>query len=298
MATPKIILYYGFTPLADPEAIRLWQYELCQRLGLRGRIIVSPHGINGTLGGTVEALKQYVKVTRGYPGFADLDIKWSEGTGVDDQGRSLDFPKLRVRARDEVVTFGRPDELVVDEHGLVGGGQHLSPDQVHELLEEHPDAVFFDGRNTIEAEVGRFRDAIVPNTSTTADFVDELESGRYDHLKQRPVITYCTGGIRCEVLSVLMRNRGFEQVYQLQGGIVRYGERFGNDGLWQGALTVFDNRTTVEFGQGTHVIGRCHRCGDPTSRLQNCSIDSCQERLVTCESCGRQLPNLCAQHAA
>ncbi|MGA4507926.1 rhodanese-related sulfurtransferase [Propionibacteriaceae bacterium G1746] len=296
MATPKILLYYHFTPLADPESVRLWQWELCTRLKLRGRILVSSHGINGTLGGTVEACKAYVKATRQHPGFSGLDVKWSQGSGIDADGYSEDFPKLRVRARDEIVSFGAPDELVVDESGVVGGGVHLSPDEVHELVAARPDAVFFDGRNAVEAAVGRFRDAVVPDTSTTHDFITELDSGKYDHLKHKPVITYCTGGIRCEVLSVLMKNRGFTEVYQLDGGIVRYGERFGNSGLWQGALTVFDGRSVVDLGPDPTVIGRCHRCGAATSRLQNCSHPPCQERLVTCPDCADD-QNWCTAHA-
>ncbi len=156
-------------------------------------------------------------------------MKWSDGTGTD-------FPRLSVKVRREIVTFGVPDEVKVDEHGVVGGGEHLSPLALHALMSDRDDVVFFDGRNRFEARIGRFRDAIVPDVATTRDFVAELDSGRYDHLKSRPVVTYCTGGgVRCEVLSALMRNRGFDEVYQLDGGIVRYGgETFGGDGgLWR-----------------------------------------------------------------
>ena len=295
MTAPKILLYYHFTPLPDPEAIRLWQWELCQRLKLRGRIIISQHGINGTVGGRVENCKAYLKATRSHPGFSDIDVKWSPGTGLDAEGYSADFPRLRVRVRDELVSFGSPDEVTVRPEGVVGGGTHLSPEQVNELVIERPDAVFFDGRNAVEAAVGRFRGAVVPDTATTHDFITELDSGKYDHLKDKPVITYCTGGIRCEVLSVLMRNRGFQDVYQIDGGIVGYGERFGNEGLWEGSLTVFDNRSVVDLGPDPAVIGRCHRCNGPTSRLQNCSDLPCQERLVTCGECADD-QNWCPTH--
>ncbi len=96
---------------------------------------------------------------------------------------------------------------------------------------------FFDGRNAMEAQIGRFKDAVVPDTETTRDFIRELDSGKYDHLKDQPVVTYCTGGIRCEVLSSLMRKRGFQDVYQIDGGIVRYGETFGDSGLWRVSST-------------------------------------------------------------
>jgi UPF0176 protein len=219
VAVAKILLYYAFTPLADPEAVRLWQRDLAESLGLRGRILISEHGLNGTLGGELRALKRYVRRTRDYPAFKHIDFKWSAGTGLDDDGRSLDFPKLSVKVRDEIVSFGAPGELRVDDRGVVGGGTKLSPEALHELVGERGDeVVFFDGRNALEAAIGRFRGAVVPDVETTRDFLAELDSGKYDELKSRPVVTYCTGGIRCEVLSSLMTSRGFGEVYQLDGG--------------------------------------------------------------------------------
>src|SRR5699024_8056848 len=147
------------------------------------------------------------------------------GTGLDDDGASLDFPKLSVKVRDEIVSFGAPDELKVDASGVIGGGTHVTPEQVNELVADRgDDVVFFDGRNAFEAAIGRFRNAVVPDVDNTRDFVEVLDSGAYDHLKDKPIVTYCTGGIRCEVLSSLMRSRGFDEVYQINGGIVRYGE--------------------------------------------------------------------------
>ena len=275
----KVILYYGFTPIADPQAVRLWQRDLCQGLGLTGRILISTHGINGTVGGPMRALKTYVAKTREYPGLRSMDVKWSPGTGHD-------FPRLRVRVRDEIVSFGAPGELSVDRDGVIGGGVHLSPAQVHELVADRgDDVVFFDARNAFEARIGRFKDAVVPDVQTTRDFVRVLDSGEYDHLKERPVITYCTGGIRCEVLSALMRSRGFGEVYQIEGGIVRYGEAYGNDGLWEGSLYVFDDRMRQEFGPDTAVIGACDACGAPTSDYANCADPACRQMLLLCGPC-------------
>lgn len=295
MPLAKILLFYVFTPLADPDAVRLWQRDLAESLGLRGRILISKDGVNGTLGGEMRALKRYVRKTRDYPAFKAIDFKWSEGTGLDDEGRSLDFPKLSVKVRDEIVSFGAPGELRVDESGVIGGGMRLSPDALHELVAERGDeVVFFDGRNALEAAIGRFRDAIVPPVETTRDFVGLLDSGAYDHLKGRPVVTYCTGGIRCEVLSSLMAARGFGELYQLDGGIVRYGERFGDDALWEGSLYVFDGRGSVDFSDHAAVIGRCAGCDEPTNRTANCTDVACRAQLVRCETCG---PAGCARHA-
>ena len=289
MAVPKILLFYAFTPLADPEALRLWQRDLCESLGLGGRIILSKDGINGTVGGELKAVKKYIKKTREYAPFHDIDFKWSEGRGGD-------FPRLSVRVRDELVSFGAPGELVVDENGVVGGGVHVSPAELHELVASK-DVTFFDGRNAFEAEIGHFKNAVVPDVANTRDFVAELDSGKYDHLKDEPVVTYCTGGIRCEVLSALMVARGFREVYQLDGGIATYGEQYRDAGLWEGSLYVFDNRMAVQFSDDAAVIGRCAECGGPTSRMQNCSDLACREQLVVCEACGG--PTVyCPGHAA
>jgi len=153
-----------------------------------------------------------------FPAFKTSDFKWSDGIGND-------FPRIEIRVRDEIVTFGVPEEIKVNENGIIGGGVHLKPVEVNQLVAERgDDVVFFDGRSAYEARIGRFKNAVIPDVETTPDFVAEIESGKYDHLKDKPIISYCTGGIRCEVLSVIMKNRGFKEVYQIDGGIVRYGE--------------------------------------------------------------------------
>lgn len=298
VSIPKILLYYVFAPVSDPEAVRLWQRELCDSLGLRGRIIISPHGINGTVGGELDACKQYVKRTKEYGPFKAIaeTVKWSDGTqfapdapkthhGVDRRSpwrRTTDFPRLSVKVRDELVAFGAPDEVKVGPDGVIGGGTHLSPAQVNELAAQRDDVVFFDGRNAFEAAIGKFHDAVVPEISTTHGFIEAIDSGQFDSIKDKPVVTYCTGGVRCEILSALMKNRGFSDVYQIDGGIVKYGEAYGNDGLWDGSLAVFDGRETIDFAPDAQVIGRCGVCGKPASQLVNCADPSCRARFVAC----------------
>ncbi|MBV7362831.1 rhodanese-related sulfurtransferase [Actinomycetaceae bacterium TAE3-ERU4] len=279
MKESRILLYYRFAPLSDPQAVMMWQRALCEKLQLRGRIIVSEHGINGTVGGDLDACKRYMRETREYPAFKDMEFKISSG-GAED------FPRLSVKVRPEIVTFGSPAEIKVDENGVVGGGQHLKPEQLHELMEKRgEEVVFFDGRNAMEAEIGHFKDAIVPNVETTRDFISELESGAYDELKDKPVVTYCTGGVRCEVLSALMKDRGFKEVYQLDGGIVRYGEKYGNKGLWEGSLYVFDRRMHMEFGEDAAQLGKCVTCGNATHKFYNCANDKCRKMILLCPSC-------------
>jgi UPF0176 protein len=281
----KILLYYKFTPIHDPQTMLLWQKTLSEGLNLRGRIIISSHGLNGTVGGELDDLKKYIKATKQFPGFKDVTFKWSDGARED-------FPRMSVKVRDEIVAFDAADELRVDENGVVGGGKHLKPKQVHKLVEERgDDVVFFDGRNAHEAAIGKFKNAIVPDTHTSRDFIAELESGKYDDLKDKPIVTYCTGGIRCEILSSLMKNRGFEEVYQIDGGIVKYGETYGDDGLWEGSLRVFDDRMTVNFSDSPKVIGKCTHCHTKTSNYENCAWSNCNDLVLICEDC-KQNPDL------
>jgi len=280
----KIILYYKFTPISDPQVMMLWQKTLADSLNLRGRVLISPHGLNGTVGGDIEDLKKYIKATKAFPGFKGTVFKWSEGTREE-------FPRMSVKVKDEIVAFDAADELRVDEKGVVGGGVHLKPTQVHKLVEERDDVVFFDGRNAHEAAIGKFKNAVVPDTHTSRDFIRELESGKYDDLKDKPIVTYCTGGIRCEILSSLMINRGFKEVYQIDGGIVKYGETYGDDGLWEGSLRVFDDRMTVDFSDHTAVVGVCTHCQGSTNNYENCAWANCNDLVLICLHC-KQNPEL------
>jgi UPF0176 protein len=285
----KVILYYKFVPVSDPEMTMRWQREVCQRLNLKGRIIISPHGINGTLAGELKSLRQYKAEMNRSVVFKGITYKWSDGDGEE-------FPRLSVKVRPELVAFDKPDEIKVDEKGVVGGGTHLKPEDVHKLVEEKGnEVVFFDGRNAYEAQVGRFKDAIVPDTRTTRDFVTEIESGKYDDIKDKPVVTYCTGGIRCEALSVIMKNRGFKDVYQMDGGIVKYGEKYGDEGLWEGSLYIFDNRMNHTFSNNPKVIGVCVHCQGNTSNFENCSDVSCNRLVLICDECKHQ-NTLCDAH--
>lgn len=275
----KILLYYKFTPVKDPESVRLWQRALGERLSLKGRILISEHGINGTIGGEVTDLKKYVKATKAHSAFKGMVFKWSDG------GRD-NFPKLSVKVRPEIVTFGAAEEIEVDQNGIVDGGQHLKPEQVHELVQEKgDDVIFFDGRNAYEAAVGKFKNAVVPTVEHTRDFAAELENPKYDDIKDKPIVTYCTGGIRCEVLSMLMKKRGFKEVYQIDGGIVKYGEQYGDDGLWEGSLYVFDDRMGMKFTNQAKDIGDCVHCDGKTSNYENCANVECNKLILVCEDC-------------
>ena len=202
-----------------------------------------------------------------------------------------------MKVRPELVGFGNPNEIKVDKNGVIGGGKHLKPFEVDELVAKRGDEVtFFDGRNSFEAQIGRFKNAVVPDTATTRDFVSEIESGKYDHLKDKPIVTYCTGGIRCEVLSAVMKTRGFKEVYQIDGGIVTYGKEIGDDGLWEGALHTFDNRMSLKFSARSKSIGQCKDCSGPATRFYDCPKVPCNALSLLCTKCAQGMSSEICNH--
>jgi UPF0176 protein len=280
MQMQKIILYYKFVPVKDPEMTMRWQRELCKRLDLNGRILISPHGINGTLGGDIDALRKYKKAMNESVIFKDITYKWSDG--VKDH-----FPKLKVKVKPEIVAFDAADEIVVSERGIENGGKHLKPKALHKLVEQKgEDVIFYDGRNMYEAQIGRFKNTIIPNTTTSKDFKKDIEEGEISKYKNRPIVTYCTGGIRCEILSAMMKNRGYQEVYQIDGGIVKYGETFKDEGLWEGKLFVFDDRMQIGFSDKAKDIASCEDCGKKTSHQVN-STNIRRKLHVRCEDCAK-----------
>lgn len=273
----------------------LWQKTLTSSLNLKGRIIISTQGINGTLGGDIEDVKTYIKQNKNYLPFKKIKYKWGEASGDS-------FPKLSVKVRDELVTFNARDEIKVGPNGIENGGKHLKPEELHELVKKK-DVVFFDGRNKYEAKVGKFKGAVIAETRTAKDFIPQLSSGNFDYLKNKPVVTYCTGGIRCEVLTAVMKNRGFKEVYQLEGGIINYGTKYKDKGLWEGSVYVFDGRMGVKFSDKAKDVGRCIHCSSLTSNYENCALKRCNDLVLICKNCLSNPANLyhskdCADEAA
>ena len=274
MTAWPVILFYKYVRIAEPESFAAEQRALCSSLGLKGRVLIAEEGINGTLGGPLDAINQYVTQFHGDTRFADVAIKVSHGeTGT--------FPKLVVKVRREIVTLGAGP--ITPEQG-----NQLSPAAWKQMMENDPNAVLLDIRNRFESDAGRFEGAVVceiENFRELPDYVDKLEE-----LKPKKILMYCTGGIRCEKASALLRSRGFENVFQLHGGILTYQDQFGNE-HWQGECFVFDQRMTVRVDEGLVQIGRCSHTGRATSRFVNCLHDPCHKLFILSEEAERENPD-------
>ena len=275
----KIILYYKLQPIADPPIFCQWQRALCQSLNLKGRIIVAPNGLNGTLGGSVIALKAYRKALQAVDYLRDMEYKWTAGSAAD-------FPKLSVKVRPEPITLAAPT-AVEPTAATVG----LTPQQWHRYLQDHPEALVLDARNYYESELGWFkvRNLIRPAIKTFKDI--KAVVARLP--KDQPILTYCTGDIRCEYLSAYMTEQGFTTVHHLRGGIIKYGQRYGDRGFWQGKCYVFDKRQHIAFSPQALDLAHCLACQRLTSLQVNC--DDCNRQLVVCSTCQRQPYYHCQQ---
>ena len=262
-AAYPVILFYTYIAIADAETFAAEQRELCGFHGLKGRILIAPEGINGTLAGPAEAVDRYIASLRADARFADIEIKVSAG----DAGT---FPKLVVKVRREIVTLDA-GAIMPDTDN------QLSPAEWKRMLEENSNAVPLDIRNRFESDAGKFENAVVCDIEHFRElprYVDRLQS-----LKNKTLLLYCTGGIRCEKASALFRSKGFKNVFQLHGGIAAYQEEFGNE-HWQGECFVFDQRMTVRVDEGLVQIGRCAHTGRATSRFVNCLHDPCHRLFI------------------
>jgi UPF0176 protein len=266
----QVLLYYYYTPIADPEAFRDQQHRLCLSLNLLGRIIVAPEGLNGTVSGLTADCAAYMTAVKADPRFANIDFK-VEAT------EAHTFQKLHVRLKNEIVNSDLP------VNPLERTGIHLEPAEFR-AMKADPDVVLVDMRSNYEHSVGKFKGAVtfdMENLRELPDHVAEIE-----HLKDKKIITYCTGGIKCEKASAYLLSQGFENVYQLHGGIIKYGlEAEGED--FDGQCYVFDNRLAVDVNHvNPTIISTCYRCGTTTARMINCASPACNNHVPLCEDCG------------
>ncbi len=267
-----VLLFYTFKDVADPQALMERERAICTELGLTGRVLIGEEGVNGTLEGTNEATEQYKEHLKNDPYFSDMPVKESEGTGKS-------FPKLKIKIRKEIVTLGAGRFDVRNETAT-----ELPAEDLEKWYQNNEDFVVLDLRNSYEIDSGKFERTIDPGLRNFRDLPEKLKE--LGSLKDKKVVTVCTGGIRCEKATCLLKREGFTDVYQLKDGIHTYMQKFPGS-RFKGTLFVFDDRMTTDVVpiEKKEVIGNCVFCNIPTETY--CSDDSTKPstKVLCCDTC-------------
>jgi UPF0176 protein len=241
---------YRFSRFPDPASLRQLLFDLCQQHGVSGTLLLAGEGVNGTIAGSRAGIDAVLAHLRALPGCAGLEHKESTAS-------EQPFNRMKVRLKREIVTMGQPD---VDP--LQGTGHYVAPADWNALITA-PDVVVIDTRNDLEVAIGTFAGAIDPQTKSFGEFPAWWEANKHRFHDKR-IAMFCTGGIRCEKSTNYLRGQGVEDVYHLQGGILKYLEEVPqDDSTWQGECFVFDGRVSVGHGltEGPHIL--CHACPRP-----------------------------------
>ncbi len=280
----KVLLYYKYVLIDNPESFMEEHRAVCEEIGVKGRIHIAFEGINGTVSGTPEQTEQYMTTLRLDPRFSDVQFKIEES---DEHA----FKKLKVKVKPEIVNLKLEDD--VNPNDLTGN--HLSPKEFLEAMQDE-DVIILDARNTYEYDLGHFRNAIRPDIETFRELPDWVREN-LSQFKEKKILTYCTGGIRCEKFSGYLVKEGFQNVSQLEGGIISYGYDPEVEGrLWDGKLYVFDERISVPVNRtdDATVVGKCYYCEQPEERYVKCGNPDCNKHLLLCEDCEHEHHRSCS----
>lgn len=282
MTTYNTLLYYCYSPIADAEQFASDHLEFCKSLGLVGRIIVADEGLNGTVSGTAEACRAYMDAVHADERFAKTDFKI-------DEVPEPSFIKMHCRYKPEIVHSGLRDPKVINPNQETG--IHLEPEDFMKMKDQE-DVVILDVRSNYEHNVGRFKNAITLDIENFREFPEKIKE--LEKYKDKKILTYCTGGIKCEKASALLLKEGFEDVYQLHGGIIKYGKEVGGKDF-EGKCYVFDNRVTVDVNSvNPTIVSTCLNCGVVTPKMINCANPECNEHFTQCDECGWELKGCCS----
>lgn len=277
-----VLAYYKFVEIEDPAAEVANHHSFFKEKDATGRIYISKQGINGQMSASADVAEEYMIWMRSDTRFKDIDFKIHHH-------QEQVFPRMTVKVRKQLVALD-------DEVDLSMRGVSLTPKEWSAMLEQRDeDTLLLDVRNDYEWEVGHFEGADLPQLETFRKFpkfAKELKEKRSP--KKTKVMMYCTGGIRCELYSSLLKREGFEQVYQLQGGVIGYGLNEGKK-HWRGKLFVFDDRLTVPISEKEEgeVISSCRHCKAPSDIYYNCANMDCNELFLSCSECAEKFQGCC-----
>ncbi|MDA0314157.1 MAG: rhodanese-related sulfurtransferase [Bacteroidetes bacterium] len=275
----RILLYYCYADIYKPEEYREEHHLFCVANNIRGRIIISDEGLNGTVSGLPSDCEKYIA-------YIQADLRFVKTEFKIDSHETHAFAKIHVRYKPEIV-----HSSLRHLNPNVKTGKYLEPKEFKKMKDQE-DVVILDVRSKYEHELGRFKNAITLDIDNFRDFSEKVKE--LTPLKNKKVLTYCTGGIKCEKASAFLLEQGFEDVYQLHGGIIKYGMVAGGEDF-EGKCYVFDNRIAVEVNTvNPSIVSSCHICGTASDRMVNCANPSCNDHLAICEACGWKLQGACS----
>lgn len=282
----RVLLYYKYQNIEDPEKFRDEHLAFCNEVGLKGRIIVGYEGINGTVSGTVEQTEKYKDFLHSLEGFEDVWFKEDEADG-------FTHPRMSVKFRKEIVSLNLEDDFSPNETT----GKYLNPKEFKEaILDEN--TVILDTRNDYEYDLGHFKGAVRPDIKNFRDLPEWIKENE-EMFKDKNVAMYCTGGVRCEKFSGWMLREGIsDNVAQLHGGIDTYGKDPEVKGeLWEGSMYVFDERISVPINHvDPTIIGRDYYDGEPCERYRNCANPECNRQIFMSEENEHKYLRSCSEH--
>lgn len=275
-----ILLYYCYTKIEDPEAFRIQHHLFCIEHNLLGRIIIAEEGINGTISGKKTDCKAYMRHLKADPRFSHVEFKI-------EPYETHAFQKLNVRVKDEIVHSGL--KHIDPRHKT---GDYIEPQEFKKIKDDQ-DVVIVDVRSSYEHNIGKFKNAISFDIDNFRDFPEKAK--QLEKHKDKKIITYCTGGIKCEKASAYLLEKGFKNVYQLHGGIIKYGiEEGGED--FEGKCYVFDNRVVADINKvNPTIISRCYICNTDCDRMVNCANPECNKHVPICENCAEKMDGACSE---
>lgn len=278
---PYVVLaYYGFTPIEDPQAEVKEHKTFFKDRDITSRIYISEQGINGQMSAYHSDALDYMNWMQTKPSFDKIEFKLhSHHEHV--------FPRKTVKYRKQLVAIDRDVDMSQT-------GEHVSPSKWKEMLQAEEKPLLIDVRNDYEWKIGHFQGAELPQCENFREFNEYAENLKKTvDIKKKSVMMYCTGGIRCELYSSILMEKGFEKVYQLDGGVINYGLKEGSD-QWLGKLFVFDDRIAVPLSEeGQTVIGKCSHCGEPNDTYYNCANIDCNVLFLCCQKCVKELTGCC-----
>ena len=276
----KNILFYKYAKISDKDTFREELFGLAKSLELLGTILVADEGINGCLTGDETDIDDFKIGLRSNKLFSDIEFKEGITSGHN-------FRRLSVRLREEIVT----SKFGVDAYDAA---QYIEPMELKKILDDGGDVVLLDARNDYEHKIGKFRNALTLPIGNFRELPEKI--AQLKELKDKKVITYCTGGVRCEKASALLKENGFSEVYQLHGGILNYGKEIGN-AHWEGKCFVFDTRGAVDIDpkNQSELISQCDICKIPCADYHNCLNSECDKRFIACNDCVESMEKCCSK---